>query len=88
MSWVALRPCTTPVGGTPSRSAKAARKAATAASAACSEAVVVPRLDSGPVSVAATASPTSRGVWVPPGPSKWAMPERSDGKWPRRAATS
>ena len=27
-------------------------------------------MDSGPVSVAAIASPTSAGVWVPPGPSK------------------
>src|SRR5262249_32966494 len=32
--------------------------------------------------------PTMAGVWVPPGPSKWAMPEARDGNFARRAATS
>lgn len=59
-----------------------------AASALRALATDEPRLDSGPVSVAAIASPTSAGVWVPPGPSKWAMPERREGKRARSAATS
>ena len=32
--------------------------------------------------------PTSRGACVPPGPSKWAMPELREGKCCRSAATS
>ena len=59
-----------PRAGTPRKSAYAARKAATAASAFDSDSPVVPRLDNGPVRVAAMAAPTAYGVCVPPGPSK------------------
>jgi len=88
VSWVALRPCTIPDAVTPSRSEPAARKPLTAASAFASEAPVLPRLESGPLIVAAIAAATSRGVWVPPGPSKWAVPNARDGKWVRNSATS
>src|SRR5215207_3817056 len=77
-----------PRGDPPSRSAKASRKASTTRSALTSDAAPRPRLDSGPVRVAATASPTWRGVWVPPGPSKWASPACSAGNCARRDATS
>ena len=52
---------------TPSRSASAPRNRSTAASTSRSDSVDVPRFDSGPHSVAATASATGRGVCVPPG---------------------
>ncbi len=48
----------------------------------------VPRLDSGLARVAAIVSATDRGACVPPGPSKCAIPEASDGNWDRSAATS
>ncbi len=60
----------------------------TTRSAFSSDTLTVPRLESGPVSVATIASPTGRGVWVPPGPSKNARPWSSEGKWERRAVTS
>ncbi|GAA4371396.1 hypothetical protein GCM10023146_20650 [Nocardioides caricicola] len=77
-----------PPAGTPSRSAYALRNAATAASAFDSDGEPVPRFDNGPVRVAAMAAPTWRGVWVPAGESKWAVPESRDGKWLRSSVTS
>ncbi len=47
-----------------------------------------PRFDSGRVSASAIAAPTGAGVWVPPGPSKYAMPVRRAGIWARNAPTS
>ena len=60
----------------------------TASSAFRSEAVARPRFDSGPTSTRVIASATGSGVCVPPGPSKWAIPEVSEGKRARRAAVS
>src|SRR5690349_25165852 len=77
-----------PFGGLSSRSPKARRNAWIAAAALRSERLLGPKFEGGPVSVAAIASPTTAGVWVPPGPSKWAIPEARDGNFARRAAMS
>ena len=83
-----LRPKITVAGSVPRRSPSAARASCTICSARCSAAVTVPRLAIELVSVAATASATTAGVWEPPGPSKWAVPVPSAGNWARTAATS
>ena len=88
VSWVALRPKTTPRGSAPSRSATADRAPRTTSSASRSAAVTRPRLAIDEVSVSATARATDSGTCVPPGPSKWAVPDRSAGNWARTAATS
>ena len=88
VSAVALRPWTTPSGTPPTRSATAERNSPTTPSALRWLTVAAPRCDSGPVSVRAIASPTTAGVWVPPGLSKWAMPEASEGNSARKAETS
>src|SRR4051794_19965484 len=88
VSWVMLRPKTMPSGSAPSRSASADRAPTTAASALRSAAVAEPRFASGESKVSCTALATTSGVWVPPGPSKWAAPPRSDGKCARTVATS
>ncbi len=85
---VMLRPNTMPPGSAPRRSPIAARAPSTIASAVRSAAVIVPRLASGEVIVAATASATTAGTCEPPGPSKCAYPAFSDGKCSRTAATS
>src|SRR5665647_421021 len=77
-----------PRGSAPSRSAIAWRKPVTASSAFRSGRLARPRLESGPVSVSAMARPTSSGVCVPPGPSKWASPLVREGKRARTASTS
>ena len=51
----------------------------TTASARCSATVTVPRLAIAAVRVSATACATTSGVWVPPGPSKWAAPSSRAG---------
>ena len=53
-----------------------------------SAAVMRPRLAIDEASVSATARATGSGTCVPPGPSKWAVPDRSAGNWARTAATS
>ncbi len=88
VSSVADRPKTTPCGSTASRSPIAARADATTASARRSAGVTVPRLDRAAVKVSATADATMSGVCEPPGPSKWAAPSRSAGKWERIRSTS
>src|SRR5262245_40693274 len=88
VSWVKLRPNTTPPGAAPSRSPSASRAPTTARSAFSWAIVRSPRLDSGPVSAARTASPTTYGVCEPPGPSKNASPLSRAGKWLRTFATS
>ena len=70
VSCVIDRPNTTPPGSTPSRSATAARAATTTSSARISAAVTEPRFEMPLTSVPATASATTRGTCVPPGPSK------------------
>ena len=88
VSWVMLRPNTTPSGTPPSRSATAARAASTTSSALRSAGVSRPRLESGWVIACRIASPTTSGVWVPPGPSKYAVPPARLGKCARSAWTS
>ena len=66
----------------------ARRAPRTTSSAVRSAAVTRPRFAMGDVSVSATARATGSGTWVPPGPSKWAVPARSAGNWARTAATS
>ena len=88
VSWVKLRPNTTPPGSAPSRSPSAARASTTARSALSWATVRSPRLLSGATSVLRTASPTTSGVCDPPGPSKNASPLSSEGKWARTFATS
>jgi hypothetical protein len=88
VSWVALRPKTTPRGSAPSRSATAERAPRTTSSARRSAAVTRPRLAIDEVSVSATARATGSGTCVPPGPSKCAVPDFSAGNWARTAATS
>ena len=88
VSSVAERPNTMPSGTTPNRSPIAARASWTIRSARRSAGVTAPRLATADVNVVATASATTSGVWVPPGPSKWAAPSRSAGKCERTAATS
>ncbi len=88
VSWVALRPNTMPPGSAPSRSATAERAASTVSSASRSAAVTRPRLAIEEVSVSATARATGSGTWVPPGPSKCAVPDRRAGNCARTAATS
>ena len=88
VSWVMLRPNTTPSGTPPSRSATAARAASTTSSALRSAGVSRPRLESGWVMACRIASPTTSGVWVPPGPSKYAVPPARLGKCARSAWTS
>ncbi len=88
VSWVMLRPNTTPSGTPPSRSATAARAASTTSSALRSAGVSRPRLESGWVIACRMASPTTSGVCVPPGPSKYAVPPARLGKCARSAWTS
>ncbi len=88
VSAVMLRPNTMPRWSAPSRSAIAARALTTIVSAACSPIVIEPRLARGEVMAAATAPATASGTWEPPGPSKCAIPARSEGNRARRAATS
>ena len=88
VSWVKLRPNTTPPAGAPSRSASASRAPSTARSAFSWATVRSPRLESGRESVSRTASATTSGVCEPPGPSKNASPLSRAGKWARTFATS
>ncbi len=66
----------------------ARRASTTSVSALRSPGSASPRLDSGRDSAAAIASMTGSGVWVPPGPSKWAVPAARAGTWARSAARS
>jgi len=70
VSAVALRPNTIPAGSLPNRSPIAARASATIASARRSDVVTTPRFDTAATRVSRTASATTSGVCVPPGPSK------------------
>ena len=88
VSWVALRPKTTPRASAPSRSASADRAPTTMSSASRSAAVTLPRLAIGAVNVSATARATASGTCVPAGPSKCANPAFRAGNWARTAATS
>ena len=88
VSWVMLRPKTTPSGAPPTRSASAVLAASTVSSALRSAGVSRPRFDSGWVIALRIASPTTSGVCVPPGPSKYAVPPARLGKCARRASTS
>ncbi|CAM5714250.1 hypothetical protein SBADM41S_07306 [Streptomyces badius] len=88
VSWVALRPKTIPPGSAPSRSPIACRNSRTIPSALTSPGRVEPRLDSGRLIASPIASMTGAGVWVPPGPSKCAVPERRAGNCARTALTS
>lgn len=88
VSAVALRPKTTPPGSVASRSPSAARHPTTTSSARRAAAVTVPRFEIDEPSVDATACATCRGTWLPPGPSKWAVPEARAGKSARTRSTS
>lgn len=88
MSWVALRACTIPDAGTPNKSENAARKSCTVDSALRLERTLDPRLLVGAVVARAIASATTAGVCVPPGPSKCAMPDESEGNSARKAKRS
>jgi hypothetical protein len=88
VSWVMLRPNTTPRGWAPSRSATAIRAPTTIASDARSPAVTVRRLARPAVRAPATAPATDAGVCDPPGPSKKAVPVARAANRLRRASTS
>lgn len=66
----------------------ASRAATTMASARRSAGVTSPRFATADSIASRTAAATARGVWLPPGPSKWAAPSERAGNWARKAATS